>query len=90
MTVTQSEIEQGHAKSAHHLPAASALFCALGGVVSIGAGIYLASLNAETGNSLIEAIANGIGWYCIGKGLFMLASTFHAQGLARYLFRGQD
>lgn len=67
---------------------ASLIFCILGGIVSIGAGIYLAGLSSVNSNSMFEAIANGIGWYCIGKGLFMMASPFQLRGAAYSLLRG--
>lgn len=51
-------------------------FCVLGGTIAIFGGLSLASLNAAGENSIPEAIANGVGWYCIGKGIFMIASTF--------------
>lgn len=66
----------------------SLVFCILGGIVCIGAGIYLASLNSVGSNSMFEAIANGMGWYCIGKGLFIAASPFQLRGAAYHLFRG--
>lgn len=60
--------------------------CVFGGLVAIGGGVSLASLRAASDNSLFEAIANGIGWYCIGKGIFMMAIPFQAKGaIARLL-----
>ena len=64
----------------------SLFFCVIGGLVSVGAGIYLASLDAASSNSMFEAIANGMGWYCIGKGIFMMASPFQLRGAAYHLF----
>ena len=59
---------------------ASRFFCILGGIAAICGGLSLAFLKASGENSLLEAIANGIGWYCIGKGIFMIASPFQLKG----------
>lgn len=59
---------------------ASRFFCILGGIAAIFGGLSLAFLKAVGENSLPEAIANGIGWYCIGKGIFMIASPFQLKG----------
>ena len=59
---------------------ASRFFCVIGGIAAIFGGISLAFLKAAGENSLPEAIANGIGWYCIGKGIFMIASPFQLKG----------
>ena len=59
---------------------ASRFFCILGGIAAIFGGLSLAFLRASGENSLLEAIANGIGWYCIGKGIFMIASLFQLKG----------
>jgi hypothetical protein len=37
---------------------------------------------------LFEAIAHGIGWYCIGKGLFMIAIPFQAKQTLLEILRG--
>jgi len=54
----------------------SILFCVLGGAVAIFGGLSLTFISAAGENSMPEAIANGIGLYCIGKGIFMIASPF--------------
>jgi len=54
-------------------------FCIFGGVIAIFGGISLAGLSAGGDNSMMEAIANGIGYYCIGKGTFMIALTLNAR-----------
>lgn len=66
----------------------SLIFCVIGGIVSVGAGIYLANLKAASSDNLFAAIANGIGWYCVGKGIFMMASPFQLRGGAHHLFHG--
>ena len=65
---------------------ASLVFCIVGGIVAIGGGLNLVGLKAAGENSMIEAIAHGIGWYCIGKGLFMIASPFQLRGAVVTLF----
>lgn len=61
--------------------------CVAGGIVAIGGGISLAGLRAASENNLFAAIANGIGWYCIGKGIFMVAVPFQAKGAVLRLLR---
>lgn len=66
----------------------SRFFCIVGGVVAIGGGISLAGLRAASENNLLAAIANGIGWYCIGKGIFMIAMAFQVkEGVLRLIRR---
>ena len=55
----------------------SRMFCVVGGSIAVLGGLRLAGLQAAGENSMLEAIANGIGWYCIGKGLFMIAVPFN-------------
>jgi hypothetical protein len=43
------------------------------GLISIGAGVYLASSQTADPNSYLQTIAHGIGFYFIGKGLYMIA-----------------
>ena len=64
----------------------SLVFCVIGGIASVGAGIYLANLTAASSNNMLQAIANGVGWYCIGKGIFMMASPFQLRGAAYHFF----
>lgn len=54
----------------------SFIFSIIGGAVSIFGGITLATLKAQGDASLLEALANGIGFYCIGKGIYMIAMVF--------------
>lgn len=65
----------------------SRFLCVIGGIVAIGGGISLAGLRAASENNLLAAIANGIGWYCIGKGIFMIAIPFQAKGAVLRLLR---
>ena len=63
----------------------SRFFCVLGGIFAVIGGLSLALLTAAGENSLPQAIANGIGWYCIGKGVFMIASTYQFKGAVNFL-----
>jgi hypothetical protein len=54
----------------------SKFFCILSGIIAIFAGVSLASVNAVSQNSLVSAIANGMGWYFISKGMYMIASLY--------------
>ena len=58
-------------------------FSILGGVVAIFAGLSLATLRAQDSDSMIESIANGMGYYFIGKGIFMIAMTLNFQDALR-------
>lgn len=57
----------------------SLLFCIIGGIICIFGGFSLIGLKAASDNSMLESIANGIGWYCLGKGIFMIAAPLHAR-----------
>jgi len=63
-------------------------FCIFGGVMAIFGGIALAGLKARGDDSMIEAIANGMGYYFIGKGIFMIAITLNFRE-ALQLFRNR-
>lgn len=52
-------------------------FCILGGIIAIFGGLSLAGLRAQGDNSMIQAIGNGIGYYFIGKGIFMIAISIN-------------
>ena len=49
------------------------LFFILGSLSLIG-------LKAASNNNMLQSIANSIGWYCLGKGIFMIAAPVHARG----------
>jgi hypothetical protein len=55
-------------------------FTIIGGIIAIFGGLSLVGLKAAGANSMIESIANGMGWYFIGKGLFMMATPFQVRG----------
>jgi hypothetical protein len=50
----------------------------LGGLVAIGAGVYLLAQYSETGPTWLEVIAHGSGAFFIGCGLYMAGSVFVA------------
>lgn len=54
----------------------SNVFCVFGGLFAIFGGFQLAFLHSASENNILQAIANGIGWYCIGKGIFMISLPF--------------
>ena len=60
-------------------------FCIFGGVMAIFGGIALAGLKARGSDSLMEAIANGMGYYFIGKGIFMIAVSLNFREAIRIL-----
>lgn len=51
-------------------------FSIFAGIISVCAGIHLASLQSVASNSLISSIANGIGWYFMAKGIYMISSLY--------------
>lgn len=55
----------------------------ISGLISIFAGIYLASTRAAGSNSLLETLINGIGWYCIARGLYMISSSAYVSSLLK-------
>jgi hypothetical protein len=59
----------------------------IGGAVAIFGGITLLGLKAASESSLIEALAHGIGIYCIGKGLFMIAAVGNFKAAVEFLAR---
>lgn len=51
----------------------SRVACVIGGLIAMWGGVSLLAVKAVGNNSLMEAIANGLGAYCLGKGIFMIA-----------------
>lgn len=64
----------------------SQLFNVIAGFIAIISGIYLASVRSAGSNSLIETLCNGIGWYCIARGIFMMTSTASLLSMMQHLF----
>ena len=64
----------------------SLTFCIISGGIAIGSGVNLVMLKAVGENSMIEAIAHGMGFYFMGKGLFMMSIPFQARGAIERLF----
>jgi len=54
----------------------------LPGAIAILAGLFLATLTAKGPDSMIELLANGIGWYFVARGIYMLT---HLRGLQSML-----
>lgn len=51
------------------------IFSFIGGAICIFGGLGLVVLKAQGENSMIQSIANGMGYYFIGKGTYMIAMT---------------
>ena len=53
--------------------------------ISIFAGLFLTTVTAKGPDSMIELLANGMGWYFVARGIYMAASfrnmTSMIQGL---------
>lgn len=73
-------IENTAAASTESWGGASRWFSIIGGIIAIFGGLSLVGLKAAGANSMIESIANGMGWYFIGKGLFMMSTPFQVRG----------
>jgi len=57
----------------------------IGGATAIFGGVTLVGLKAASENSLIEAIAHGLGIYCIGKGVFMIAAVTNMKAAVDFI-----
>jgi hypothetical protein len=64
----------------------SKVFAIIGGVVCIFGGLSLVGLKAAGANSMIESIANGMGYYFIGKGIYMIAIVLQFRTAVQKLF----
>lgn len=65
---------------------ASRAICVISGGIAISGGVNLVMLKSAGENSMIEAIANGMGLYFIAKGIFMMAIPFQVRGAVARLF----
>ena len=64
----------------------SKVFAIIGGAVCIFGGLSLVGLKAAGANSMIESIANGMGYYFIGKGMYMIAMVMQFRTAIQKLF----
>jgi hypothetical protein len=64
----------------------SKVFAVIGGVICIFGGLSLVGLKAQGANSMIESIANGMGYYFIGKGMYMIAMVMQFRTAIQKLF----
>lgn len=64
----------------------SKVFAVIGGVICILGGLSLVGLKAQGANSMIESIANGMGYYFIGKGMYMIAMVIQFRTAIQKLF----
>jgi hypothetical protein len=65
---------------------ASRAICIISGGIAISGGVNLVMIKAAGENSILEAIAHGMGLYFIGKGIFMIAIPFQVRGAVARLF----
>lgn len=59
----------------------------LSGIVAILAGLYLVFLQAAGPNSLIQAMANAIGWFCIAAGVGIIAMSLQLSSITNHIKR---
>jgi hypothetical protein len=64
----------------------SRAICIISGGIAISGGVNLVMIKAAGENSILEAIAHGMGLYFIGKGIFMIAIPFQVRGAVARLF----
>ncbi len=64
----------------------SKVVAVIGGVICIFGGLSLVGLKAQGANSMIESIANGMGYYFIGKGIYMIAIVLQFRTAVQKLF----
>ena len=57
----------------------------LSATISILAGLFLATLTAKGPDSMIQLLANGMGWYFVARGIYMVASFRQLQSLIQGL-----
>lgn len=85
--LTSSAVVQSSANVSQAWGQLSRLAGVIGGGVAIFGGVTLVGLKAASENSLIEAVAHGLGIYCIGKGLFMIAAIGNLQAAVDFVAR---
>jgi len=59
----------------------------IGGLFCIFAGLYLATLKAAASNSLIQYIANGMGVYFIGKGIYIISFSIQVNNFKKIFIK---
>lgn len=55
----------------------------IGGLLSIAGGLWLLAAKAEGDRSLLELMAHGVGFYCIGRGISDLSRQHQEEPLRR-------
>lgn len=53
----------------------------IGGVICIIGGLWLFTVRAVGAQSMMQALANGIGVYCIGKGVYIISQAVQLNGI---------
>jgi hypothetical protein len=51
--------------------------------ISIVAGLFLTTVTAKGPDSMLELLANGMGWYFVARGIYMAASARHMANTAQ-------
>lgn len=55
------------------------------GVISVLAGLFLAAVKSRGTDSIVEILANGIGWYFVARGIYMISTALQANKLLELL-----
>jgi len=55
------------------------------GVISVLAGLFLAGAKSRGADSMVEILANGIGWYFMARGIYMISTAMQAKKLFELL-----
>jgi vacuolar-type H+-ATPase subunit I/STV1 len=55
------------------------------GVISVLAGLFLAATKSRGADNIMEIMANGIGWYFIARGIYMISTSMQANKLFELL-----
>lgn len=55
------------------------------GVISVLAGLFLAAVKSRGTDSIVELLANGIGWYFMARGIYMISTAMQSNKLLEVL-----
>ena len=57
----------------------------ISGVISVLAGLFLAATKSRGADSIMEIMANGIGWYFVARGIYMISMARQSNKLLELL-----
>lgn len=57
----------------------------ISGVISVLAGLFLAATKSRGADSIMEIMANGIGWYFVARGIYMISTAMQSNKLLELL-----